>query len=45
MAVSSRLQGLHQVAKNEMIIGLPLFDSVSVRTVLPLMSFRVTDGS
>ena len=44
MAESSRLHGLHHVAKKSMMKGLPLFDKVSVRTVLPLMSLRVTDG-
>ena len=44
MLVSSRLQGLHQVAKKAMIIGLPLLEIVSVCTVLPSMSLRITLG-
>ena len=40
--MSSRLQGLHQVAKKAMIRGLPLFEIVSVCTVLPSMSLRIT---
>ena len=38
------MQGLHHVAKNEMIIGLPSFERVAVSIVLPLMSVRFTDG-
>ena len=45
MAVSSRLQGLHQVAKKSMMIGFPLLERVSVLTVLPSMLFSVTAGS
>ena len=45
MAFNSRLQGLHQVAKKSMMNGFPLFDKVSVRTALPLMSLSVTDGN
>jgi hypothetical protein len=45
MALSSRLHGWHHVAKKSMMNGLPLFDRVSVLTVLPSMSFKVIDGS
>ena len=45
MASSSRLQGLHQVAKKSMMNGLPLFDSVSVDTGLPLRSFSSAFGN
>ena len=31
--------------KKSMMKGLPLFDNVSVLTVLPLMSLSVTDGN
>ena len=45
MASSSRLQGLHQVAKKSMMNGLPLFLRVSVRTLSPSIVLSVTAGS
>ena len=45
MVLSSRLQGLHQVAKNAIIKGFPLLDKVSVCMVLPSMSLSVILGN
>ena len=44
MALSSRLQGLHQVAKKAMTIGFPPLEIVSVCTLFPPMSLRTTWG-
>jgi hypothetical protein len=45
IAFSSRLQGLHQVAQNEMTIGLPSLESSAVFTVFPFTSLSNTEGS
>ena len=45
MVLSSRLQGLHQVAKKAIIKGFPLLDKVSVCMVLPSMSLSVILGN
>ena len=45
MAFSSRLQGLHHVAKKLMINGLPLLLSLDVSTVLPSRVFNITEGN
>ena len=45
MALSSRLQGLHHVAKKLMMKGLPSLLSRAVLTVFPLRSLSCTEGS
>ena len=45
IALSSRLQGLHQVAKKLMINGLPSLLSSAVLIVLPSIVLRLTAGS
>lgn len=45
MAVSSRLQGLHQVAKKLMMMGRPALERVSVLTFFPSKLRNITAGS
>ena len=45
MAESSRLQGLHHVAKKLMMMGRPALDSVSVRTARPSKSRNTVAGN
>ena len=44
MFESSRLQGLHQLAKKLMIKGLPSLLRVAVSMVFPSMGGRLTEG-
>ena len=45
MAVSSRLQGLHQVAKKLMMMGRPALERVSILTFFPSKLRNITAGS
>ena len=45
MFESSRLHGLHQLAKKLMMKGLPSFESLAVSMVFPSMVRSVTEGS